>query len=168
MCGNSAYVLPCTRWHCVMHITPLGCKICTQRVAIVGGTDRTFPGGSWDWHCETLRRSFQPSSEGAKPLWKHTMAPVCLYGPTCSWLECIYYIMEEGCPARSPVFWFSMSEKAPASTLNVKTRGGNGRRSARVCVFKQTGRLRLHQSQRRALGSRRGSSQLKRPVMRPI
>lgn len=51
---------------------------------------------------------------------------------------------------------------------HAKTREGNGWRSARVCVFKQTGRMRLHQSQRRTLGSRRGSSQLKRPVMRPI
>lgn len=130
--GNSAHVLPCTRWHCVMHITPLGCKICTQRVAVLGGRDRTFPGGWWDWHCEALRRWFQPSSEGAKPLWKHVMAPVCICGPTSSWLECIYYIMREVCPARRPIFWFFREWKGPR--VRVKCTQMDGAVLAYACL----------------------------------
>lgn len=84
-----------------------------------GRTEQKFPGGPWDWHCETLRRSFQPSSEGARPLWKHVMAPVCIGGPTCSWLERIYYFRKEVCPARSPVFRFSVSEMDDAALVYV-------------------------------------------------
>lgn len=128
-----AGIVSCTSPRLVVKYVP--------RVAIVGGTDRTFPGGPWDWHCEALRRWFQPSSEGAKPFWKHVMATVCICGPTCSWLECIYYIMGEVCPARSPVFGFSVSEKAPASTWNVLTQKHAGEMDGAVLVYACLNRL---------------------------
>lgn len=65
----------------------------------------------------------------------------CICGPTCSWLEHIYCIMKEVCPARSPVFWFSVSEKAPASALNVLTQKQAGEMDGAVLAYACWNRL---------------------------
>lgn len=168
--GNSAYVLPCTRWHCVMHITPLGCKICTQS------------GHCWRDGQNVSRRTVGLALRGVTE-----MIPTLIRGceailETCdghslhlrphmlvAGVHLLHY--GGGLSCTQPRLWVFRERKGPRVHMkctHAKTRGGNGRRSARVCVFKQTGRLRLHQSQHSTLGSRRGSSQLKRPVMRPI
>lgn len=83
-----AGIVSCTSHRLVVKYVP-------KELPFLEGSTECFPTDGRTSAAAKLRGSLQPSSKGAKPLWKHMIAAVSIRRPTCSWLEFICYVVED-------------------------------------------------------------------------
>lgn len=87
-----AGIVSCTSHRLVVKYVP-------EKLPLLEGSTECFPTDRRTSTAAKLRGSLQPSSKGAKPLWKHMIAAVSIRRPTCSWLEFICYVVKDVFPA---------------------------------------------------------------------